>query len=65
MSTAAESFQPTTFRRLVPAGRDAGLARGARLEAGSFVAQGDQQGVVQLAGHMRYPTPHTVSTNRT
>ncbi|MBA2954587.1 hypothetical protein GON03_09645 [Nocardioides sp. MAH-18] len=65
MSTTAETFQPATFRRLVPAHSGVDLSRGVRIEAGSLVADGEQQGVVQLAGHMRYPTPRTVSTNRT
>jgi hypothetical protein len=62
--TTAENFKVATYRRLVPApGTE--VARGRRIEAGSLVAEGEQDGVVQLAGHMRYPTPRTVSTNRT
>lgn len=64
MITTAEHFQPATFRRFVPA-QGVELARGARIEAGSLVAEGEQQGAAQPAGHMRYPTPRTVSTNRT
>lgn len=65
MITTADSFRVATYRRLVPAQGDAPVPRGIRLAAGSMVVDGEQQGVVQLAGHMRYPTPRTVSTNRT
>lgn len=65
MTTTVDSFRAATFRRLVPARGDAPVPRGVRLVAGSMVADGEQQGVAQLAGHMRYPTPRTVSTNRT
>ena len=65
MITTAENFQVATFRRLVPAQADTPVPRGTRLAAGSMVDAGEREGVLQLAGHMRYPTPRTVSTNRT
>lgn len=65
MITTAESFQVAVYRRLVPAQGDAPVPRATRLVAGSMVDEREREGVVQLAGHMRYPTPRTVSTNRT
>jgi hypothetical protein len=62
--TTGETFEATTFPRLVAAYAGANVAPGTRIVAGSLVAEGEPQ-AVQVAGRMRYPTPRTVSTNRT
>ena len=61
--TGTQAFRVATYPRLVAATPEVNLAPGTRITAGSLVPA--DHCVVQLTGRMRYPTPRTVSTNRT